>query len=92
MCFGGLTHAFCMNGNRVTLHLYWSATGAIAPTVARHIAGLKEYPVVNIFQGGKHTQNSHILLCPKSKSTSWHVAGQCLATKDIDLRNMLAGD
>ncbi len=57
------------------------ATGAIAPTVARHISKNKTYSVVNIFQGGKYSQHSRILVSADAAQSTWNVGGQCHAAE-----------
>jgi len=62
------------------------ATGAIAPTVAQHIAKNRKNSVVDIFQGGKYTQHSHILVSAGMAESTWNVGGQCHATEYISLQ------
>lgn len=61
------------------------ATGAIAPTVARHISKNMTYSVVNIFQGGKHSRHSRISVSADTATSTWNVGGQCHATECIPL-------
>lgn len=65
------------------------ATGAIAPTVAQHISKNKSNSVVNIFQGGKHSHHSRILVSADMATNTWKVGGQCHATECISLQDAI---
>ncbi len=62
------------------------ATGAIAPTIAWHISQNKRNSVVNIFQGGTHSQHARILVSADTTTSNWHVGGLCQATECIPLQ------
>lgn len=64
------------------------ATGAIAPTIAQHILNKRHHPVVNIFQGGKQSQTSHIQVSANIQTGHWNVGGECRVTAYPRLRDL----